>query len=100
MEDEKLKIIEIKKCRKKINKALLSKCADMFFATGSVWYACINVRNFIESRNVNDLAVALCMLFCYVNLLKFYHKDTDIINTTLDEEIDLEKLVEKEGLTK
>ena len=100
MEEEKLKITEIDKTKKKVNKALIFKSLDMLFATGSAWLVCNSLNEFSENGRIFDLVYALSMLVCYVNLLKSSRKYTEVIADNLDTEIDLEELAEKEGLSK
>ncbi len=100
MEEEKLKIVEMKKCCKKVNRALFSKCLNMFLAAISSWAICYDVQEFIEDGKVKDLALAFCMLYCFIEFLKRSREKTEIINENLNKEIELEEQAIKEGLVK
>ena len=98
MEEESLKIVEMKKSRRKINKALLSKSFMMLFASGSAWCVCNEIHNFTEKGTLISIPYSLLMLYCFAEFLQWARKDTDYINDNLDAELDLEE--EVEGLKK
>ena len=95
MEDGTLKIVEIKKDHKKVNKTLLAKCFNMALAAIEAWGVCYEAHEFLETKEIRNVVFALCMLYCYYSSLKRSRENTEVINDNLDKELD-----EVEGLVK
>lgn len=98
--EESLKIVEMKECRKKVNKALIFKSIESLFTVTNAWLVCKYLKDFIENGKWNDLLLSICMLYWYMCMIKESRKSTEVINNNLDTEIDLEELVEQEGLSR
>ena len=100
MEDEKLTIVEMKKTKKEVNKALLFKAFDALLAVGAAWCTCYQVNEFVDKGTFISIPLALAMLNSYAYFLKRSRKYTKTIDNNLDKELDLEELVEYKGLAK
>ncbi len=100
MEQEKLKIVEMKKTRKEVNKALLGKTFDAALAVVAAWATCYEVHDFAQNGTLAAIPIALLMLNNFAFFLKRARTNNDIIDENLDKELDLEELVEYNGLQK
>lgn len=96
----KLKIVGVKKCFNKVDKALLSKCYNNFWAVMSIWITCQNTHDYLENGKTKHLILVLIMLYCFYGNLKNSRENTKVINDNLDEELDLEEQALKEELVK
>lgn len=99
-EEKKLKIVEMKKCRREVNKALAYKSFDALFACTDAYCVCAHLKEYMKNGNISSLLLAICMLGCYIIMLQDSRKNTEKINNNLDKEIDLEELLDKEELSK
>ena len=100
MEQEKLKIVEMKKTRREVNKALLFKACDVLLGVGAAWCTCYQVHELVDKGTFISIPLALAMLNSYAYFLKRSRKHTEVIDENLDKELDLEELVEWQGLSK
>ena len=98
--EENLKIVELKRGRKKVNKALRWKIYDMCLATMDVFLVCDSLKKYMDNKNIFDLLYACFMTFCYAGFLYFSRFNTETIENNLDKDIELEDLLEKEELSK
>lgn len=100
MNEETLKIVELKRGRKKVNKALRSKIYDMCLATMDVFLVCDSLKKYMDNKNIFDLLYACFMTLCYAGFIYYSRAQTEIIDNNLDKDIELEDLLEKEELSK
>ncbi len=100
MEEEKLKIVEMKKTKKEVNKALLNKSIDIVLAAVSAACVCFEAAKYVDTNEFSCIPFALLLLNSYAYFLTRARKNTEIVNNNLDKELDLEELVEYQGLSK
>lgn len=100
MNEENLKIVELKRGREKVNKALRWKIYDMCLATMDVFLVCDSLKKYMDNKNIFDLLYACFMTLCYAGFIYYSRAQTEIIDNNLDKDIELEDLLEKEELSK
>ena len=100
MEKEILKIVELKKSHKKVNKALIAKVYNSVFAVFAALAGCGCLKNYIDNGNWFSLSYSIFMLVYYINFLLHSRRNTDIINENLDKDIDYEELMDEVELSK
>ncbi len=99
-EDQILEIVELKRGRKNLNKALRWKWYDMTFAITDVYFVCDSLKKYLDGGNILYLLHAGFMGFFYAAFLYYSRLNSEIIDNNLDKDIELEEYLEQEELSK